>query len=189
MTRLTLALFLVSSAALAQTSPSSPAAPVVVAAAPTSSHGLLVPTLRLGFDSRNAATLSRYAAGPGYAYSWNFAPSADKTVRWLSLGVAGFVTMTPPAEGAGQAFSLSVGGCIGVYNNVVRLCETYDLINAATAGTTGLLAKPTLQNLASVIAIGINFDIGNSNLAPVMQQVGVDAWMRIVPTKQPPAYL
>ena len=184
MLRTLLVLSLLSSLASAAPAP-------VVASAPDFNQSLVLPLLRLGFDASGKPSLAKYAAGPGYALSWNFLPSADKSVRYLGVGVVGFISLSPSAADPGQAFALSVGPCVGVYNNLFRLCETYDLINAGSAGVTGLLANPTKQNLATVISFGLSFDFGGSLLStPITTPTpGVlGAWKIQMPTQEPPGF-
>ena len=186
--RFVLFLALLLSPALAVAQTNSPA--VVTAQAPAFSQGPTLPGFRLTMDNKGHWTTSRQAAGAGYGVAWNFLPGSSGTVRWLSLGLYGFVAEQAAATSTVSAFALTAMACIGTYNNLVRLCPAYDLVNVGAGSYTGLLISPTKQNYSLFLTWGFNFDIGGTNLNPVMQPVAgvADAWRRIVPNQEPPNY-
>ena len=122
---------------------------------PRWAYGVLVPTLQLGFDQHGTATITQWTTGAGYAVSWRFLLLPNHV--WLfSVGGALFVDVGSAPVNAGIALAVTPALCLGVWDDVARLCPRYDLVSFSGGQTIGLLAlDPRKQDFSTVFAVDL----------------------------------
>ncbi len=135
-------------------------APPNFAAAPTFSQGPVLSAVKIGF-TKTGDLVPAALVNPGYSLNWNFVPG-ENGVRYLSIFVFGTTGIGSDLTGPGQAFDVSVGAGIGVYNRLISIGYQESLLNVGlgSAPSSGLLYRPSRADGAFVIMLGLNLDIG-----------------------------